>query len=126
MFNVNIEPTITKTYSGFVHADLNNVGTPGATVQVPITKLAKIQQIQILHVVGINGFNIEFYADFNHSNRVFTAESDSEGVRFDLSKMDLYFANLDSPDKQNIIYVKIIPLSGTGHYFSINLFYEKL
>ncbi|MFA5071315.1 MAG: hypothetical protein WC511_02980 [Candidatus Pacearchaeota archaeon] len=124
MWNINLEPTIGKKMVGSSRGSVTNVDTSGAVVLLPITKLAEISQMAIKHLGG-GSFSIEIYDNSILSNNVFKAESDALGDRWDLSKMQFRYENMDTP-KQNFIYIKVIPTSGSGHEFLVSFFYDKL
>lgn len=123
MWNVNLEPTIGKKMVGSSRGSLSNVSTSGATLTLAITKLAEIQQLSIIHF-NVGQFNVDIYADSIFSQQILSLQSDATLNRVDLTKMGLYFENMDTP-KTNSVYVKITPLSGSGHLFSVSLFYDK-
>jgi hypothetical protein len=123
MWNINLEPTIGKKMVGSSREVVSNVGVAGAVVNLPITKMAEVSQLHVKHL-GTGSFTVEFYDDSTLSNKVFSAISDDTGEFLSLSKVCFRYENMDSP-KQNFIYVKVIPSSGSGHEFLVSIFYDK-
>lgn len=121
MWNLNIEPTLTKRMVGAASGDLTNVDSSGAVLSLPITKVAEITQLTIRHLTS-GLFNVQIFSDVALSNLVF--EATGGDTLFALSKMGLLFSNTDSP-VGNLVYIKVIPESGTGHNFVVQMFYEK-
>jgi hypothetical protein len=126
MFNVQLEPTITKRLTGRSRAELTNVGLSGDVANLIITKNAEITQIQINHLVGSGSFTIEIYSDVSLSDKVFSAISDDTGEILMFNKIGLEFENTDTPTANNLCYMKVIPSSGVGHTFKCAIFYNKL
>lgn len=122
MWNLNIEPTLTKRMVGVSRSSLTGVDTLGAVATLPITKMAEVTQLSIQHL-NAGSFNVQIFSDSTLSTQIF--EAIEETARLDISKMGLMFANSDTPASNNI-YIKVIPTTGSGHSFAISLFYDKL
>lgn len=123
MFDVQIDPTITRPFVGRSRTELTGVGLSGAVSNIPISKHAEITQLQINHTVGSGSFTIGIYSDSFLTDQIFSAISDTSDI-FMVSGLKLIFQNTDSP-QNSLCYVKITPSSGSGHSFKIALFFDK-
>lgn len=124
MFNVQLEPTVTKSLVGRTRTELTGVGSEGSVANVAVTKNSEITQLQINHTTGTGGFTVDIFSDAALSDKVFSAISDESSAFFTLTKLGLDFQNTDSP-QNNLCYMKITPNSGSGHIFKVALFYKK-
>jgi hypothetical protein len=126
MFDVNLEPTIVKKYVGRIRGSLSGVDTAGAVCPLTISKNAVITQLQINHTLGGTGeFNIEVYSDLARTDLIYSANVESGQTKYHVSQLQLDYENTDSP-KVNVIYVKLIPVVGSGHGFHCALFFDKV
>lgn len=125
MFDVQIEPMLIKPLIGRTRAEFTGVDTSGSMLPLIITKYAEITQIQVQHTAGVSAFTVEIYSDSALQDKVFSAVSDDAGVNLHFNKIGLYFENTDTPDKNNLCYLKVIPATGVGHNFKVAIFFNK-
>lgn len=124
MFNVPLDPVLTKAFVGRSRGELTGVDTAGAIANLGISKNAEITQLQIRHTVGTGGFSVEIYSDSALTDQIFSAVSDGTESYLIINKLGVDFQNTDSP-ANSLCYVKVIPEAGSGHSFILALFYKK-
>lgn len=124
MFNVPLDPVLTKTFVGRSRGELTGIDTAGAVSNLAISKNAEITQIQIRHTAGTGGFTVEVFSDATLLDQVFSAGSDGTESYLIMNKLGVDYQNTDTPSN-SLCYVKIIPEAGSGHSFILALFYKK-
>lgn len=123
MWNLNVEPTLTKKMVGCSRLELTVTGSGGASGQMAITKMAAISQISVRHSVGTGNFTVKLFSDSSLANDVFSA--DVTDARMDVSNIAVMFQNTDAP-QESLIYIQIVPEVDESHVFTVTMFYDKL